>query len=91
MRIKITDVKHPNLWYRDKIGQEYEVTDIGNGLYQRNNNHFYKLFKEDCELVEDEVQGTFNVATPDEVKEEDIDTLNEFSDIEDKSGEVDFE
>lgn len=51
MRIKIVSTKFPNLWYADKLGNEYEVEDTGN-LYMRKNNHFYKLFKEDCEICE---------------------------------------
>lgn len=56
MRIKIVKLHHENVWYRNKIGQEYEVTDIGNGLYQRVNNHFYKLFASDCVVVSGEAE-----------------------------------
>ena len=52
MRIKIVSAKYTNVWYADKIGSEYEVEDTGN-FYMRKNNHFYKLFKEDCEFLED--------------------------------------
>jgi len=58
MRIKIVSVKYTNIWYADKIGTEYEVEDTGN-FYMRNNNHFYKLFKEDCEVL-DTVDGGDN-------------------------------
>ncbi|HZJ98875.1 MAG TPA: hypothetical protein VFC79_02660 [Tissierellaceae bacterium] len=52
MRIKIVSAKYTNIWYANKIGSEYEVEDTGN-FYMRKNNHFYKLFKEDCEFLED--------------------------------------
>jgi uncharacterized protein YdcH (DUF465 family) len=54
MRIKIINISHPNVWYREKLGQEYKVNDLGNGLLERKNNHFYKLFASDCEEVVDE-------------------------------------
>ena len=50
MRIKIIHAKYENVWYANKIGTEYEVEDTGN-FYMRKNKHFYKLFKEDCEVL----------------------------------------
>ena len=58
MRIKIIHAKYENVWYANKIGTEYEVEDTGN-FYMRKNNHFYKLFKEDCEVL-DTVDGGDN-------------------------------
>ncbi len=58
MRIKIISVSHPNIWYRNKIGYEYEVDNIGKKLYQLKSNHFYKLFREDCEVINVDEEDT---------------------------------
>jgi hypothetical protein len=53
MKIKIIKSMKDNLWYSKLIGNEKEVTMM-QGLYVLKSNPFYKLYVEDCTVVDND-------------------------------------
>ena len=50
--VKILKSKTDNLWYRNKIGKEYKVTDSDDRYYSVRGT-YQVIYKEDCELVKE--------------------------------------
>ena len=53
MRVKIIKCSGRDFWYRNNIGEVFEVVDHGGNDYQRSGDCGYFIGKDDCEIVTD--------------------------------------